>query len=477
MHENSHFVSLRRYMARYLSMWWVVAVGALVAGILALALSLLMPRVYESTSTMYVTSATDDNTQSAYQGSLASQQRVASYAKLATSEAVLRYAIDRSGIDISLDSARSSVFASTSPETVLLMIGAKTRSPAMSAHLANAVADSLTRYVDSIERPDGGGAALAKITVVTPASQNPSPVAPKVGRNVILGFLFGGCICLFVVALRDKFDTRVNSLEDLSVAPEVTVLGQIPLDEIVASGSSVDFQSGASNVGESYRMLRTSLTFADVDNPPRVIVVTSPDAGDGKTSTAGNLAAALAEAGESVVLVDGDLRRPMVATYFSVVSDVGLTDLLRGDMEVGEAIQSSGVAGLDIVSSGPLPPNPAELLGTERCRRVVELLRSQYSYVIIDSAPLLPVTDAVVMSNWADGVIVVVRSGTTKRPDVVAAVDLVSRGPGRVLGLVLNGVPNTGGRGGRYYSYASSFDLRQASERIIETDLNPSRVV
>ncbi|WP_435084692.1 polysaccharide biosynthesis tyrosine autokinase [Gordonia hongkongensis] len=426
--------------------WWVVIGCALLGGVMALALSWFTTPMFRSTSSVYVTSgATDANSISAYQGSLASEQRVESYAKLAQSEIVIQKAIDDSGLDISLPKAVAAVEASPLPGTVMLSISASSPDRYLAAELTNAVALAMTGYVETLEKPTGGGDPLAKLTVVTRAVPSVYPVSPKTQRNVGVG-LVGGCVVgLIGAAARHRFDSKVRSSDDLSRLTDQSVLASIPTDSSLCAGGSIDFSTGSSSAAEAYRKLRTNLSFVRVDMPTPVVLVTSPSPGEGKTTTAVNLAFSLAENGNRVVLVDADLRRPSVAVRLGINGDLGLTNFVSGGAALTDLIQTVGDGVLQVLASGPIPPNPAELLDSFKARDLFRALSESYDYVIIDSPPVLPVTDSSIIARWADGVLLVVRSDATNSRDVVAAISQLSNSQSGLLGTVLNGVDPTGG--------------------------------
>ncbi len=431
--------------------WWVIVTAALLGGLVALFYSLLATPVYSSAATLYVTSGSDANAQSAYQGSLASQQRVVSYAQLATSEAVVSKALSDSGLSLALDDARVAISASSRPETVLLTVAAKDADPGVAATLANAVASSLTSYIASLEEPSGGGDALAKLTIVSRAVPSTVPVEPNVVRNTVLGFVIGLVGGLILVLIRSRLDNRIHSAEDLSGLSEYPVLAEVPVDPDVADLSVSNAAAGASPSSEAYRRLRTNLSFINVDKPARKIVVTSAGESEGKTTTSVNLAVVLAEAGKRVVVVDADLRRPRVASAFGLNPGVGLTDCLRDAVGVDDVIQQTAFDNVDLLASGSLPPNPSELLGSRKAAILFDALASQYDCVIIDTPPVMPLTDAAVTSQWSDGVVLVVRAGRTKKPDYATTVESLSHSVTDVIGVVLNGSKNANERYGYYY--------------------------
>jgi capsular exopolysaccharide synthesis family protein len=193
----------------------------------------------------------------------------------------------------------------------------------------------------------------------------------------------------------------------------------------------------------------------DIDNPPRVIVVTSPLPGDGKSTVAANLAAALSMADRRVVLIDGDLRRPVVAESFGLVEGAGLTDLLIGRVDFADVAQQvGGLPNLLVLAAGPTPPNPSELLGSKAMRRLLDWLADRGYTVIIDAPPLLPVTDAAVLTASADGALIAVSAGQTLDTQLTAALGALNAVQGHTLGVVLNRVSpkaaNTGYYGGYY---------------------------
>ncbi|MCP2194530.1 polysaccharide biosynthesis tyrosine autokinase [Williamsia deligens] len=458
--------------------WLVVIGGAVVLAAVALGYSLAQTPEYEAAATLYVTSGTDDNSSSAYQGSLASQQRVTSYAKLVDSDAIVTQALQSGGLSLSLDDAKAALKATSTNETVLLSITATLTNRGEAVSLVNAVSRSMTSYVTQLETPSGGGRPLAKLTLVSPARASSTPVSPKTTRNVLLGAVAGLILSALVVLALSRFNTRTRSEADLARVSSTPVLASVPADELLKRRGLIDFREGATAAAEAFRKLRTNLTFTSVDNPPKTIVVTSAVAVEGKTTTAMNLAAALVEAGKRVVLVDADLRRPQVDTRTGLLGEVGFTNFLRGDGVLNDLVQPTQVDGLWILASGPKPPNPAELLGARRASDALTELAASFDYVIVDSPPVLPVTDAVVLAQWADGVVLVARAGSTKIPDLKDAYEQIVNGQTPVIGFVLTEAPTDKSRYG-YYAVkpkrSRSLFGRSREPKAIENVLEPKR--
>lgn len=435
---------LRRVAGLVRRDWWVAILSLVVLSLLAVIFSLLQTPEYKSTASLYVTAGNDANAQSAYQGSLASQQRIASYARLVTTDGIIDQGLRDAGINKTVAEAKTSISATTSPDTVILYVNAKDPDPTVAANMANSVAESMVSYVSKLERPSAGGEPLAKLTVVNPAIPSASPVSPTTFRNTLLGGALGLVLGIAFILARDRLDTRVRTESDVLNVAASTVLGSVPRSDGAVVDGLADFSVGADAAAESYRRIRTNLSFVGVDSPARTILVTSTDAGDGKTTTALNLAAAIAEAGSRVLVVDGDLRRPSLAGRLGLAGGIGFTDLLRGRTLAEDSIQSSGYEGLDVLCSGAIPPNPGELLASQRAGDVLAELSKKYDYVFVDSPPMVPVSDASILSQWADGVILVVRSGATTAERLRDTVSQLSMIKAVLLGSVLNVVPTSG---------------------------------
>ena len=428
--------------------WWIIALAGLLCSLVALAVCLVQEPVYQSSSKLYVTAGSDDNTTAAYQGSLASQQRVASYAELASSDAVVSQAIEQGGLDLSASEAKSMISASATSQSVLVTITARSGNAGQAADLSNAIAGSLSDYVSRLESPAAGGPPLARITVVSPAVAASSPVSPTTFRNVVVG-LFGGMIVGgLLVIVRARYGLRIDNESDLEDSFDVPVLASIASDSSVASGRPIDFSSGASTSAEGFRMLRTGLSFVGVSADLKSILVTSAVAGEGKSTTSINLARALVEAGKRVCLVDADLRRPQIGKRLGLNGDIGLSSSFGKRAEISTFIQPSEYAGLDVLTSGSIPPNPSELLSSSEAFELLRTLEELYDCVIVDSAPILAVADSVALSRAVDGSVLVVRSRVSRYDQLARAIDQLEAAGSRLAGLVLTDVENSGGSHG-----------------------------
>ncbi|MFN8035821.1 MAG: polysaccharide biosynthesis tyrosine autokinase [Acidimicrobiia bacterium] len=297
--------------------------------------------------------------------------------------------------------------------------------------------------------------------VITKAELPTSPVTPKPVRNGILALVLGLMLGLGLAFLREHLDDTVKTPDDLErFAPGVPFLGEIPAVGDRRSRERVAviaLDQPTSHVSEAYRALRTSVQIVGLRQPVRTLLVTSPAASEGKTTTVTNLGITLAKAGKHVTLVDLDLRRPRLTEAFGVPNDTGFVSVLIGDAPLSTAAHDVDVslgAPLQVLGTGPVPPNPAELLGTDRVAELLGSLCRTADTVLIDSPPLLPVTDALVLSRRVDGVVLVVSAGTTRGKHLARAVEQLQSAEAPLIGMVLNGVSHrTGHNRGYGYGY------------------------
>ncbi|KNA89593.1 hypothetical protein ABW18_20425 [Gordonia jacobaea] len=441
---------MQRWARSVLRYWWWIALFSLAGGIVGLGIGMIQTPTYSATATVYVTSGSDANSQSAYQGSLASQQRVTSYTRLATSDAIVSSALARIGSPLSVEDAQRDLEATATPATVLMSITARNPNPEIAASLANGVASALADYVRDLEKPSDGGDALAKVTLVSPATVPSAPVSLKSWQFCGLGILAGGLLGLFVCWVRDLFDSRVRSAAEVEAIVGAATVAELPFDAELDGTGVANLAEGGNLLAEACRKLRSNLAFIGVDSPLRTIVVSSGSAGEGKTTVSVGLALSLVEAGFSVVVVDADLRRPRVARVLGVNGAIGLTTYLRGDVSLADALQATDFAGLSVMSAGEIPPNPSEMLGSEAAESCIADLQREFDFVILDSAPLLPVSDSLVLAHRTDGLLLVVRSGVTTSHALERVVKTLNVANLSVLGTVMNSVEASSGYYDKY---------------------------
>ena len=272
-----------------------------------------------------------------------------------------------------------------------------------------------------------------------------SPVGPLERRNCLLGLLGGLVLGVGLALLFERLDNTLKTPEDVKVQLRVPFLGMIPELRPIAvttrkAGLGPGLVDAASAAAEAYRVLRTNLLFSSAEGGGRAYLVTSAAAGDGKTTTVANLAAALSQNDARVLVVDADLRRPVLHTHFELERAPGLSDLIVGNCSVAEAIQHTKVRGLAVMPSGYLPPNPAELLGSVSMKDLTAVLRKRFDWILFDAPPVLAMADALVLSGLTDGTILVIRADATPLPSAQQAIDHLGGVGGKLTGVVLNSV-------------------------------------
>jgi capsular exopolysaccharide synthesis family protein len=435
--------------------WWLVLLGALLGLAGAGVANATSAVTYQAQAQLFVSFADQsDSSANALSGAQFTLQRVKSYTQVATSDQVLNPVVRELRLPITGKALAADVTASNPLDTVLIQLSVTNSSASRAAAVANAVAVQFGQVVEELERPPAGGDSPVKVSVTQPASVPTIPISPRRSLNLALGLMAGLGLGVGGSLLRARLDTTVKSSGDVEALTGAVPIGVVPADNEAKANPLVLHDTGSPRA-EAFRALRTNLQFADVDHPPRVIVVTSPMAGDGKSTSACNVALTLALNGSRVVLIEADLRRPLACDYLGLDNTVGLTNVLAGQLSLDEALVSWNRGLLDVLPSGAVPPNPSELLGSHQMGVLLEALRQRYDYLIIDTAPLLPVTDAAVLSTLADGALLVLRHGTTTREHAERAVQSLTSVNGRLLGTVLNFAPRRRKLGKYAYEYGS----------------------
>jgi capsular exopolysaccharide synthesis family protein len=461
-------VDLRGFLRALARRWLSISLLTLAGLGAGLAVTAATTPQYQAGSELFVSTRDASDITALNQGSVFSQARVQSYADVISSPRIVEPVIRQLGLDMTPDQLAQHISATAKLNTVLIDITVTDADAARAAQIANAVADEASQQIVSLETPPGQAAAPVHLGITRTATPSAAPVSPSpeldAGAGLALGLLLGVGLAL----LRDTLDSTLRTSEALAEATGLGVLGTVPFDKNAQSSPLAVVPGAHSPRAEAFRLIRTNLQFAQVDHKPRVIVVTSPLPGEGKTNTAANLALSLAEAGRKVCLVDADLRNPNVAKTFGLVQDAGLTTVLIGEATVYEVLQPCGEGKVHALTSGPLPPNPAEILSSDRMRQVLEDLAVDYDTVIVDSAPLLPVADTVGLATLVDGAVLVVRAGRTPSDRVKGAVRALRSVGAPVLGGVLSMAPMHNVQGyGDGYGYGYGYGYGVSAEGVV----------
>ncbi len=298
------------------------------------------------------------------------------------------------------------------------------------------------------------------LSIVEPAALPRFPIAPNVELNTLIAAAIGLLLAVVGVMLIEYLDDTLKSPEDITRVLQLPTIGSIARIRGGEDGKLAAAIAPRSSITEAYRVLRTNIQFSGMDRPVKSILVTSPGPFEGKSITAANLAVVMAQAGLRTILVDGDLRKPSLHRLFGLTNDFGLTNGLIQQSALDGFVRPTGVENLQIVTTGALPPNPAEVLGSGRMRALKTQLESQADVIILDSPPCLPVTDTAILARLVDGVILVVDSSRTRRESALRAKDTVEQVGGRIVGVVLNRITPRGSGSYRYYYYYYSANGR-----------------
>ncbi|MEO7060715.1 MAG: polysaccharide biosynthesis tyrosine autokinase [Lapillicoccus sp.] len=469
-------MELRDYLRVLRKRWLLILVVTLVTlGVAALA-TVLSPKVYSAQTQFFVsTSGGDNNAGQLLQGNTFTQQRVKSYAQLLETPKILAPVIDKLGLTETPDQLAARVTATVPLDTVLIEVTVTDGSPARAALIAKALGEQFPATIEELEKVAVGQPSPVKVTLVREPQEDSKPISPKPAQNLALGLVLGLLLGFGAALLRDLLDTTIKSSRDLEGVTDETVIWVINFDSD-ASEHPLIVQVGQKGPrSEAFRSLRTNLQFVDAANHPKSIVVTSSLPGEGKTTTTANLALTLAAGGARVCVVEGDLRRPRLLEYLGYEGAVGLTDVLIGRADLTDVLQQFGSSNLWVLGSGGIPPNPSELLGSAVMGSTLKALEARFDYVLIDAPPLLPVTDAAVLTTHAGGALVIVGAGIVTKDHLRRALEALEAVHGNTLGLVLNRLPRqeAGGYGTYSYDYADESPRARAKREIVGTVGSP----
>ncbi len=317
---------------------------------------------------------------------------------------------------------------------------------------------------------------LGNVRIIDPAKPDYSPITPKKKMNIILGVIMGLGLGVGVTFVLEYFDNSVRSIEDIEKSG-IPILGSIPVIKLegattrlrkndkhtsekrvnnheakTIAGRLITHFAPKSPISEAYRSLRTNIQYARADTKLKTIVVTSPGPQEGKSTTVANLAITIAQMGSKTLLVDTDLRRPVLHSIFNLSRAKGISNYLVGKIKLGDAIFETDMDNLYLMPCGTLPPNPSELLGSKAMKECINDLKNQFNIILFDSPPIIAVTDAAILSSEVDGVILVVKAGQTDRNAVIKSYEILRNISNHTLGALLN-VVNVEGVYGSYYYY------------------------
>lgn len=461
-------MQFREFLAILGSRWRTVLVSLLLVVAATVATTLRITPTYETTTRVFFSAETAVKTGSTTTTGnyVLTTNDLGTYEELVSSPVVMDPLRQQLKLAPGTPLTVTAKAASSSP---MLDITARSSSAQVAADAANAVGPQLASIGKEFAPLLNNAGQNVKATTITPAGVPATPVSPNLMQNIALGVLAGLALGIGLALLRHFLDTRVRTEGDLRAVSDRPLLGklrQLPKGTTNAIVMNSDPHGVAA---EEYRRLRTNLQFADVTTGGKhSFVISSVMPGEGKTTTAANLAIALADSGARVLLVDADLRNPSVAKAMGLEGNVGLTTVLLGRASVAEAAQKWGDSSLYVLPSGAIPPNPSELLGSTAMEILFAELLAAYDYVLVDSPPVLPVIDPVLIDRLVGGMLMVVSVNTTLKRDLAQAVKQLKTVDAKVAGFALNRTPNDDSvsRYGGYYAYGRSKKDKRKREAV-----------
>jgi len=441
-------MELRDYLKILKKRWvLIVVVTALTVGAV-LVFSLMQKPVYEAQATCMVSASSTGQDQ--YSAIQVIEQLLQTLNKIAVSRPVLVEASNRLGHGSSANQLEGVVNSGIITNTQLIVISAQDTKPKKAMLEANAVADSLVSFVNQKAGENG----TYKIEMVESALTPTSPISPKPVRNGIIGLLLGLILGVAGAVVIEYLDVSVKSKDELSQILKLPVLAEIPSSSEDSVAPNVKNIPGDPGILEQARTLRTNIQYMDLGSNLQIILITSPDLGEGKTFVSRQLARAFAASGKEVILVDADLRKAKRGADRKE-SSPGLTDLIMHTADVKEVAQKKQEDGFWLLPSGFLPPNPSELLDSASMQEVLDSLRTTYDVVIVDSSPIGIFSDSLALASMADGTILVAEAGSTSVESLKSAKDLLTGPNINLLGAVLNKVKASKYQSDYYYRYGS----------------------
>lgn len=430
---------------RILRRHWKVIVAATLAAIAVMFIwDLFQPKVYQASSSGFVSAGQSHTLADASFGDQLAKSRATSYVDVAQSRAVAERVIDDLNLQTTPAALINQISVDQPTDTVLLRIAANASTPEQAQAIANAWVKALSAQVAQLE---GSGNGALRIDVLEPAQLPSAPVSPNTKLDLIIAGIVGLLGGIGLAMLRSQMDGRLRDPNKVRDQFGVPVLGSVPQNSQLSKsdrkipivvGEGVRTDTEGLVTAEAFLKMRTSLQYMNVDRTLRVIVVSSPNPDDGKSTVAANIAASVALSGEKTLLVDADLRRPSVATGFGLLDGAGLAEVLAHRVDLADVLQEAPeTPNLSVLAAGLTPPNPSEMLGSKAMKSLLDELTQGY-FVVIDAPPLLPVTDAAILGTQVDGVVVVITAGKTLDHQLETSLRSLNEVHADVLGVVMN---------------------------------------
>jgi capsular exopolysaccharide synthesis family protein len=446
-------VELKRYVQLLWRGWLIILICAVAAGLSAWFMNAQRTQLYSSSTTLLANAAARGTAPFSESMIRTSEQLLGTYVELFLKRPVLQETVNNLQLNRSPEALAGQVKVVVIPNTLLIRLTVEDRDPQMAANIANEMVRVLNGQEEQLLANPFVGYRQA-LNVVE-AAQPGAPVNQRGLESIILAMLIGAAAAVAALLLRENLDDTVRSRDDAERVTEAPILAAItPIRGSYPAEKLVTVTDQQSPVAEAYRMFRAHIEYPAVESSVKTLLVTSSDPNEGKSTTAANLAVALAQAGKRVILVDMDLRRPTLHKFFKRTNQRGVTTALNPKQgeTVMDHLVSTGVDNLQLLASGPIPTNPAGLFGSTRMLELIEDLRSKADLVIFDSPSILTVVDAALLARSCDATVLVAQHAATKADRLKRARDQVVLSGTNLLGLVLNRVEAS--QAGDNYYYA-----------------------
>lgn len=440
------------YLKRYILAFILVTVVA-VTGVAAYDLAIKAP-VYQASTTIVIAKSDNTNNSTATLNDVnTSQKLTTTYSEIAKSELVLNQVIENLHLDVNVKDLSKNVTVKPVDDTTILKVQVKDLSAGMAATIANEIAEVFTREITEIYKMDN-------VSQLSVAEVPGAPANNTTARDLVLAVVISVLGVAGIAFLRFYLDDTVKHGDDVEKELGLAVAGKISKNDVKKSSEELIVEKfPKAIVSENIKSLRTNLQFTAIDKDIKTILVTSTNAGEGKSFVAANLAISFAQADKRVLLADCDLRKGRVHRLFKILNTRGLSNLLTDFLDnLDTYINKTEVQGLDVMTCGTYPPNPSELLSSKKNKRLMEMLRGRYDIVILDGAPVNGLADSVILAGMVDETLIVTRDGATAKGDLVAVKDALTKVRANVAGVVFNFVNRS--KSSKYYYYEDSKNHR-----------------
>ena len=487
--------TIRDLINLFLNKIWTIVAVTLVFGVAAFCVArFILPLQYSSHLSMYIQSYSSLNVQdeNTISGVSAAKQLINTYIAVMKDDAVMN-AVSRelvkdfdadvlteslsvSGGEITASSLRSCLSITSETDTSALRVTATTKNPELSAAICNALAKVAPKYINDAVH-------AGTLNTIGTAKVYKNPVSPNKPRITLIGMAVGFFLIVAEILVIDFFDNSIKSKQEITKKYNKAILGEIQniggekkkkkdkkLPSVARNRNLLTDQKIPFNVIESYKSIRTNITFSLATKKRKIIAVSSANPGEGKSTTAANIAIAFSQMENKVLLIDADMRKPVQHRTFKVSNSSGLSNLISQMSTVQESIKRNVMPNLDVLPAGTCPPNPSELLASEQFKDMLGALSVNYDYVIIDTPPVNVVSDAMVLSDMIGGILFVLKYGSTAFDDVDEAMKKVELADANMIGFILNDVKIEHRPGAYKYSYSNYGYGAQANRAAARTE-------